>query len=248
MARPARVAAVQFRPDQRDVGASRAALLALADEAAVDADLVVLPEMAVPGYLFDDAAAVRAIAERPDGPTGAALAALAAARSVWLVAGFAEDAGEVLYNSAWVFDPAGACRAVYRKTLLFEADTVWAACGTGDYPAFDTPFGRIGVGICMDLNDPAFVRWVAQARIDVLAFPTNWLDEGEDVWGYWAWRLAGTRAALVAANRWGVERGVGFRGQSAVLRGRTILAHTGREGDDIVRATVAAIGASVVAG
>ncbi len=211
-------------------------MLALTEQAAVDADLVVLPEMALPGYVFAEAAEVAPFAEPADGPTAEALAAIARRHSAWIVAGLPERDGERLYNSAWGFDPTGARRFVYRKTLLFPLDEVWAEPGCGDYPLVHTPFGRMGVGICMDLNDPAFVAWVREAQIDVLAFPTNWLDQGEPVWDYWAWRLDGAASTLVAANRWGIERGVPFRGESAILQGDRVLASGPRTGDAVVLA------------
>ena len=60
----------------------------------------------------------------------------------------------------------------------------------------------------MDLNDPGMIGFVERSAPRVLAFPTNWLEEGSDVWTYWAWRMDTTRTALVAANTWGEERGV----------------------------------------
>lgn len=231
-------AAVQFQPDRADPAGSRDRLLALAEEAALEADLVVLPEMAAVGYVFSDADEVRPLAERGDGPTGRALQAVAKAHGAWIVGGFAEQGEGALYNSAWVIDDQGSMRAIYRKTLLFPLDETWARPGDGRYPLLRTPFGRLGVGICMDLNDVAFTDWVAAVGLDVLAFPTNWLDQGEDIWDYWAWRLSGTNAVLVAANRWGKERGVPFRGQSAILQHDRVLAHAGISGDGIVRATL----------
>ena len=122
-----RVSAVQFKALKGDPRQSRVALAALASQAARDADLVVLPEMAVTGYEFATADAVRAVAEVPDGPTCEALAAVARDRGCWLVGGFAERAGDALFNSALVLDPAGQLRFVYRKTLLFDADQYRAA-------------------------------------------------------------------------------------------------------------------------
>ena len=74
-----RVAAVQYRATKGDVDRSRGVLVRLAERAAVDADLVVLPEMAATGYVFPDAAAVRAVSEPAVGPTFEALAPIARA-------------------------------------------------------------------------------------------------------------------------------------------------------------------------
>ena len=128
-----RVAAVQFKATKGAVEASRSALVGLTDAAATDAELVVLPEMAVTGYLFKDAAAVRAVAEAPSGPTFQALAPIAKARGCHVVCGFAEAARDRLFNSALVIDPSGALAGVYRKTLLYEADLPWATPGDSGY-------------------------------------------------------------------------------------------------------------------
>jgi predicted amidohydrolase len=238
-----RVGLVQFRARRDDLAGSRAALARLADEAAEDADLVVLPEMAATGYVFPNAAAVRAVAEPPDGPTAAALGPVCRARGCWLVAGFPERAGARLYNSAMVLDPSGAVVFVYRKTLLYDADLHWATPGDSGYRAFETTFGRFGVGICMDLNDDAFLDWVASARLDAVAFPTNWVEDPSDddgdgsrpPWSYWAWRMAGQRPALLAANTWGTDAGITFTGASAVLQSGRILASLPVLGDGVVR-------------
>jgi predicted amidohydrolase len=233
-----RVGFVQFRARKGDLEGSRSALVALAERAAEGVDLCVLPEMAVSGYVFPDAAAVRQVAERPDGPTARALAAVARRRGCWLVAGFAEDAGDRLYNSALVFDRDGGLAFVYRKTLLYDADLPWATPGDSGYAAFDTGVGRFGVGICMDLNDDRFVAWVRGAGLRAVAFPTNWVsdDSGVDPWAYWAWRLQGVDAALVAANTWGTDGDTRFTGRSAVLRSRVIRAHLPEQGDGFGRA------------
>lgn len=239
-----RVRAVQFKARKGDVPSSLRALSRLATRAAEGADLVVLPEMAATGYLFDGPRSAGAAAEPADGPTLRALAPVAAAHRTWLVVGFPERDGDRLFNSALVIDPRGQLAFCYRKTLLYTADVPWAAPGDTGYRRFDTDAGSFGVGICMDLNDDRFVGWCAAEALDVVAFPTNWVDEGDDVWGYWAWRLRDVPAALVAANTWGEEALAGattrFSGGSAVLRDRTVLAAAPKTGDGFLGADLAA--------
>lgn len=220
-----KVAAVQYRAVKHDLQASLEGLCALARLAAPGSDLLVLPEMAVTGYVFRSPEDVSRVAEPPEGPTFQALSRIAAQTRCWIVAGFPEVEGEHFFNSAMVIDREGALRFVYRKTLLYELDFFWATPGDSGYRTFETGAGTFGVGICMDLNDDAFIEWLgSQTGLDAIAFPTNWLDQGYQVWGYWAWRLEGVKAALVAANTWGHEEGTAFRGESAVLRQRTLLA------------------------
>ncbi|MGE0493743.1 MAG: carbon-nitrogen hydrolase family protein [Vulcanimicrobiota bacterium] len=231
-----RVAAVQFKARKGDFEGSMAALCQLAELATQEADLVVLPEMAVTGYVFFSPEHARTVAEEPEGPTFARLSPLARKAGCWMVAGFPELAGEVLFNSAMVIAPDGSLEFVYRKTLLYSADFPWAIPGDSGYRVFTTKAGDFGVGICMDLNDDAFVEWLEKKRPKAIAFPTNWLDQGERIWGYWAWRLLGVPSALVAANTWGQEEHIRFRGESAILRERTLLAAAPPEGDGVIRA------------
>jgi N-carbamoylputrescine amidase len=230
------VAAVQFRPEKGRKAESLRRVAALARQAR-GADLVVLPEMCATGYVFPSREAILPCCEGPDGETFAALAPVARELGAWLVAGFPEVDRGRLFNSALVIDPAGGLAFVYRKTLLFEADTTWAEAGDSGYRVVDAEAGRFTVGICMDLNDDAFVRWCSGSGARAIAFPTNWLDQGTDVWSYWAWRLRPVSAALVAANTYGEDEGTRFRGRSAVLdRGPALLAAAPATGDAVIRA------------
>jgi predicted amidohydrolase len=233
-----RVAAVQFRAAKGQHVVSLSRLRGLAEEAAVGADLVVMPEMAATGYVFTTAEAARAVAEPADGPTLAAMAPVARAHKCWLVVGFPEADSDKLYNSALVIAPDGSLRFTYRKTLLFDADQPWASPGDTGYARIDTDSGSFGVGICMDLNDDRFISWCARASLDVVALPTCWVDEREPVWPYWLARMARVPGALVAADSWGVDLGHTFAGQSAVLHQGRVLAGAPRSGDAVVRAVI----------
>lgn len=233
-----RVTAVQFRPTLRDPAASIARLEPLVREGARDADLVVLPELATTGYVFDSPEDIAPFAERPRGRTFDLLSPIAREAGCWAVAGFIEQADGALFNSALVVDPSGDLAFTYRKTLLYEADETWATSGDSGYAVFPTRAGTFAVGICMDLNDDLFTSWLRRKRPDAIAFPTNWLDEGSDVRPYWRWRLAGCASALVAANSYGPERSIAFCGRSTVLRAGLVLAEAPREGDALVRATL----------
>lgn len=232
------LAAVQFKSKRENLERSRIALVGLVELAAPKSDLVVCPEMATPGYVFESVDSVRQLAELPEGSTFQALSKVAERHRAWVVCGFPErcpDTG-LLFNSAMVIDEFGELVHVYRKSLLYEADEVWATPGRREYPLLRTPFGSLSVGICMDMNDPAFVAWLQRMQPDVLAFPTNWLDEGEPVWPYWVWRLQGIHSALVAANSYGPDGPISFCGTSAIVRGPRVLAGLGPSGDGVARA------------
>jgi predicted amidohydrolase len=213
-----KAAVVQFKGSRVDLDGRRAALARWVWGVGPGADVVVCPELAVSGYFFADASEAAGVAEAARGPTFAALAPIARALRTWVVCGFVERDRDRLFNSAMVVRPDGGLAFVYRKTLLFEADEGWATPGDSGYASFETDHGDFAVGICMDLNDDRFVAWLRDRGPRALAFPTNWIDEGAEVWPYWAERLHGVSTALLAANTWGAEGVQGFSGRSAILQ------------------------------
>ena len=192
------------------------------------ASLIVCPEMALTGYVFPNPGAARMVAEASDGgPTFELASRFAKRHHAYFVIGYPEAGPDGrLFNSAMIFDPNGRQLLNYRKRLLYDQDETWAQPGDTEYPLIETPFGLLTAGICMDLNDDAFIDHLFDARPDVVAFPTNWLDQNFDVRLYWRWRLQGYPCWLVAANTYGVEEGIPFRGRSAILRpdGQTVAA------------------------
>lgn len=203
------------------------------------ARLVVAPEMAVTGYVWQTQAELRPHAEAADGPTAAAVGRLTQLYRAWAVVGIAERAANgTLYNSAIVVGPDGAVAACYRKVLLFELDETWARPGAHRM-VLSGPGGKMVPGICMDLNDPGHTAWVRDSGAAVHAFCTNWLDEGLPILGYWQHRLRGFAGVTIAANTWGIEQGVAFRGESAIFRATgpaLAIAHT--TGDAVLLAEV----------
>ncbi len=232
-----KIAAVQYRPPHGRPARARKDL-ARRVRAAVEAGarLVVLPEMATTGYVWPDADALRPHAEPAHGPTLDALRQAAqAGGGAWVVCGFAERADDgTLFNSALVLRPDGELGACYRKVLLYDLDRTWAQPGR-QRVILPTTFGSVAPAICMDLNDDRFTTWLHMTTPDILAFCTNWVEEGEDVHAWWRLRLRGWRGWLVAANRWGEEAGTRFSGRSAILApGGALAATADAEGDAIL--------------
>jgi predicted amidohydrolase len=232
-----RLAAVQYRPPWGRPEEGREGLVRLVDRAlAANADLVVCPEMATCGYVFENAEELRPHAEPAQGPTFELLSERARAAGAWIVCGFPEVGEDGLYNSAMVIGPKGELKDCYRKVLLYELDTTWATAGTRRN-LLQMPEGTLSTGICMDLNDNGFALHLASKRPDIVAFCTNWLDEGHDILPYWRWRMMGWQGWFVAADRWGEERGTRFYGRSAILApGGEVVAMAGPTGDAVVLA------------
>ena len=228
-----KLAAVQYRPPKGDTPRARRELAELIAQAG-DVDLVVCPEMATCGYVWDSPQQVFPHTEPADGPTLRMLAERAKAQRTWIVCGYAERATDGLYNAALIVSPDGELVSSYRKVLLYELDLAWARMGR-QHEAHATGLGRLVPGICMDLNDDRFALHLHRSKADVVAFCTNWVEEGHDILPYWRWRMAGWEGWFVAADCWGQDRGTTFYGRSAILRpGGDVAAIAPATGDTVL--------------
>ncbi|WP_375387976.1 nitrilase-related carbon-nitrogen hydrolase [uncultured Amnibacterium sp.] len=216
-----RIAAVQLAPVVGDLaGNLDRAVAAVEQSVAGGAAVVVLPELATSGYVFETPEEARVLALRPDGPALARFAAAAGGATV--VVGFAELADDGVYNSAALLDASGV-RAVYRKVHLWDREKHFFAPGNARPPVVETPVGRIGVLICFDLEFPEWTRIAALAGADLLAVPTNWplgpTPEGERPAEVQI-AIATARMnkiAIACADRAGRERGVDWTAGTSVV-------------------------------
>lgn len=138
---------------------------------AVDADLVLFPELFVTGYLARDRH--RSLAEPLSGPSVQRLSSLASEFDTHLITGMTladPDIRGLVYNAAVYVGPGQEPRA-HRKTLLptfgpFEEDFYF---GEGrDVTTIETPFARIGVSICYELFFPEVTKRQALDGADLL--------------------------------------------------------------------------------
>jgi predicted amidohydrolase len=146
---------------------------AIRQAGAVEARIVLLPELVSSGYVFESVEEARSCGEPPDGPMVSVLAVGAAHYRMVIIGGFAELGEDgALYNSAAVVGPDGLV-VVYRKTHLWDREKLFFQPGSEPPPVVDTPFGRIGVAICYDLNFRELTRGLALAGADFIAIPAN---------------------------------------------------------------------------
>jgi predicted amidohydrolase len=188
--RTMRVALVQVEA-RDDVGDNLSRAAAMAAEAAVDTDLVILPEYV--GYR-GTAAGFRASAASMPGPTTDPFAAVAREHGVWVLAGsHAEASGDPQrpYNTTALFDRAGALVAMYRKLHLFDvavdegpSDSESARVTPGDRAVVAGVEGvGLGLSICYDLRFPELYRAMAVAGARLFAVPAVFTERtGRDHW------------------------------------------------------------------
>lgn len=218
-----RVACAQIAPVVGDPrGNSLLTRGAVREAVAAGARLVVLPELSTSGYVFESADEARAAAEPADGPTLGGWADEAGRGGAVVVGGFCElgDDG-LLYNSAAVVDGSGVV-AVYRKLHLWDREHLVFEPGREPAPVIETRVGRIGVGVCYDLNFPEVARGLALAGAELVALPANFPGSprpgGErPIEITVAMATAHLNHVFVAVcDRCGRERGVGWVGGSVV--------------------------------
>jgi predicted amidohydrolase len=239
--RMTRIAAVQLSPVVGDLTGNVARATAAIEAAlAGGAEVVVLPELTTSGYVFESEAEARGLAIDAEDPLLARWAALLG--DAVLVVGFAELGRDgLLYNSAAVLDASGT-RALYRKVHLWDLEKRVFTPGSGQPAVVETPFGRIGLMICFDLEFPEWTRIAALAGTDLLVVPANWpVQPGSE--GAPEVQIAAATArlnhmAIVVADRQGTERGVAWAGGTHVVGADGGLIDAVGRGDGVAWADV----------
>ena len=174
-----RVAVAQFAPGA-DVSANLASVQALIAEAAArSAELVVLPEYA---SFFEHRMGPRfhEHAQPLDGSFVDGVRDAAGAAGIVAVFGLVERAeGERFRNTA-VAVAADGVIAVYRKTHLYDAfganESTWVEPGALEPPqTFLVGDLRVGLQTCYDLRFPEVTRVLADAEVDLVLVPADWV-------------------------------------------------------------------------
>jgi N-carbamoylputrescine amidase len=242
------VSCIQVEPVIGDVAGNLARSSALIrDAAASGSRLIVLPELANTGYVFETLQEAQGLAEEvPAGPSARAWCGLAQELGIHLVAGVAERDDDMLYNSALVTGPDGYI-GTYRKAHLWDRENLFFAKGNLGFPVFDTALGKIGVAICYDGWFPETFRQLALQGAEIVCVPTNWVPMPDQPSSEAAMANVLHRAAahsngifIACADRVGVERGQPFEGQSLIVgpRGWALAGPASRDRPETLTALV----------
>jgi len=152
----------------------------VAKAAARGAQVIVFPEYS--SYFVDPFdASLAEHAETVDGPFVSALTELAASHGVTIAAGLLErgDDGSRIRNAVVAVDRTGL-RAVYRKLHLYDAfgsrESDWVQPGDiAPAETFEVGGMRFGLMTCYDLRFPEVARVLADAEVDVILVPAEWV-------------------------------------------------------------------------
>jgi predicted amidohydrolase len=212
-----RVAVAQIEPRLGEKERNLELVLALLDDAGRDgAELVVFPECAVSGYMFESADEAAPFAEEIPGPATETVTAACRRLGVHCVFGLLERAGDALHNAAQLVGPDGLVGSYRKSHLPFLGVDRFVRPGD-EATVFDTPLGRIAIEICYDLRFPELTRSLALQGAELVAHPTNWpLAARTNADFYTRTRAAENRIFLLTANRVGRERWAEFCGWSQV--------------------------------
>jgi predicted amidohydrolase len=219
-----RIACNQLAPTMADLaGNIEMSQAAVKRSVAADAQLVVMPELVLSGYMFSSPEEARSLAITPDHAVFAGWAHAVAAVDGVVVAGFAElgDDG-LVYDSAAIVDKTGVL-AVYRKDHLWDRERLVFTAGAVEPPVVETPIGRIGVLVCYDLEFPEMTRSLALRGADLIVVPTNWPLEsppaGEHVPEVTIAMAAAhvNHVGVVCCDRSGIERGEKWNQASCII-------------------------------
>jgi predicted amidohydrolase len=237
-----RLALIQMRVEGGCGGANlRHATELIAAAAAAGANVLLLPEAMTLGWTHPSALTEAEII--PDGNTCSRLRQAARQHRVFVCAGLVEKAGQTIFNSAVLIDPAGQVILHHRKLNELEIGHEYYAPGDRLAVA-STPVGTFGLMICAD----AFARGQIVSRTlglmgaDVILSPCAWAvpaehDDRQEPYGqlwldnygpvardFQLWIAGASNVGWLAAGPWkgrkciGCSLLVGPDGQ-AVLRG-----------------------------
>lgn len=137
------------------------------------ADVVVLPELCVPGY-GKDFSDVADFADDLSGETIQAWHRIVEPYNGVIIGGIAERSGSDIYNSAVAVGRDGVL-GVYRKLHLFANERSGFTEGNNGLVTVDTSVGRIGLCICYDLRFVEVLRGLSLLQANLVCAPSAWV-------------------------------------------------------------------------
>ena len=201
-------------------------------------DLIVCPELFVPGYNVGDRLIDRA--EPPDGPLSRQVSRLARHYRTAIVYGYPEKNGQSIHNSAAFVSANGELLANHRKQLnspgSFEEHyfTPGNNMTLLNYQGF-----RVAILICYEVEFPEAVRQVVLAGAQVVLVPTALVKQ----WDVVASQVVPTRAFengiwLAYANHTGHENGFDYLGGSKIVAPDGVIEADAGTSESLISATI----------
>ncbi len=131
----------------------------------------------------------------------------------YLVAGFNEREGDLLYNTSVLVGPGGVA-GKYRKLHLFMDEKDIFEPGNLGLPVFNIGICKVGMLVCFDWVFPEAWRLLALEGADIICHPSNlvlpYAQQAVPV------HAMCSRIYAVTCNRIGTEKDLTFTGQSII--------------------------------
>ncbi|MHB0913450.1 MAG: carbon-nitrogen hydrolase family protein [Armatimonadota bacterium] len=165
---PIHVAVLQYslHPGELVRAASQDRALHLMDDAAHNADLILLPD-----YSFREPEDLPRVAESVPGPTTAVVSQIALARSAYICCSIVERDGDRLYNTAVLAGADGNLVGKQRKIHLTRHDLDLGFSGGTSLDVFPTHIGTLGILVCHDAGQPEHVRTLILSGVEMILIP-----------------------------------------------------------------------------
>lgn len=229
---------MQFNPAFLDVDKNYSYILEKLKD--VEADLIVLPELPLTGYNFENQEQLQKVAEVPEKSDGIKdLIKLAAEKDMAIVTGFAEKEGDKIFNSS-LFITGDGIKARYRKVHLFFREKLLFEPGNLPFKVHTlkkikkNKNIRFGMMICFDWFFPEVTRTYALKGAQLICHSSNLvLNYCQNVM---LGRSIENMIYITTANRIGTEKSSHgdfiFTGQSQIVAPKGKLLHRSPESED----------------
>lgn len=182
------------------------------------ANLIVLPECSLTGYVFQSRQEALPFAETIPGPSTEELLPLCKQRNVYVIFGLLEKADDKLFNAVAFVGPEGLIGSYRKIHLPFLGIDRFVDKGDRPFQVHTTPIGRIGMHICYDILFPECARVMTLLGADIVVLSTNFPEgRGEMLNCVARARAIENKVHVVLADRVGTERGFTFAGMSNVV-------------------------------
>lgn len=182
-----------------------------------EAELVVLPELAITGAINSKAEAQKVAKPIPESNLFGAVKSIANKYNIYIVLSLAERENDELFNTV-VLVGAKGLKMKYQKVHLNQSDKVWASEGENEFSFYDLNIGRIGLLTGDDCIPPEPTMCLASLGVDLICVPAAVCDpmplglEDDPIhWHLWRTRAVETNTIIAFANQ-ACGDGAGFSG------------------------------------
>ncbi len=209
-----RIGCYQFNPIAYDIEQNVSLICNVIKETMLD--LIVFPELSLTGYIFESRDQLRENALPIDSPWLLKLKQCSLDTQTAIVLGYAEldSYNGKIYNSSICFRP-GLDPVTYRKSHLFDRETLVFDSGDSGFFTFDYKSAKIGMLVCFDHYFPEAARSLMLQGAQIICHPSNLVLEGAAQLTTRV-RSMENRIFWCLCNRCGTQQDLNFTGGSQI--------------------------------